>query len=344
MKQVGALVAAIAMVVAAVVVRARIDDGNGDSSGPIRLLCATEVAAACALLADAGGIEVQVEDAGTTYLRLVDGATEPGHIDFDGWLVPSPWPQLVIDARERAQLQPILDPPGARVARSPLVAGLRRDRAQVLASTAECAGTISWRCLGDVAGRAWGDIGGSDAWGFVRVGHASPDSSATGLLVLGQAATQFFGNAEFSRVDLETDAFQRWLRALEGSGPPPSFEPLLARGFTGYDVVGTTEAEAGPLLARASPDRRELTRLVYFDEVATADVVLATAAGSRDKDGVRSDATGRDARSALAETGWRVGGEARAAGVRGNPRLPDRPGLPDAGVLEALRETWEVVT
>jgi hypothetical protein len=343
-KQVAALMAAVVMVVVALQVRSAIDDGDSASTGSARLLCATEVASACQILGESTGVDIVTEDAGTTYLRLIDEATGPDDVGFDGWLVPSPWPQLVIEARERAQLQPILDPPSARVARSPLVAGLRRDRAQVLESTAECGGRISWRCLGDVAGRAWGDIGGSDAWGVVRAGHGAPDVSATGLLVLGQAATQYFGNGEFSRVDLETDAFQRWLRSLESSGPPPPFEPLLARGFTGYDVVGTTEAEAGPLLARASRDHRQQTRLVYFDDVATADVVLATAAGSRDKGGVRGDATGSDARSALAETGWRVDGEPRGAGVRDNPRLPDGTGLPDAGVLEALRETWELVT
>jgi hypothetical protein len=343
-KQVVALVAAVVMVVVALQVRSAIEDGDSGSTGSARLLCATEVAAACQILGESTDVDIVTEDAGATYLRLIDDTTDPDDVGFDGWLVPSPWPQLVIDARERAQLPALLDRPGERIARSPLVAGLRRDRAAVLEDTAECGGTITWRCLGDVAGRAWGDIGGSDAWGVVRAGHPSPDVSATGLLVLGQAATQFFGNSEFSRVDLETDAFQRWLRALEGSGPPPPFEPLLARGFTGYDVVGTTEAEAGPVLARASSDRREQTHLVYFDEVATVDVVLATAAGSRDKDDVRSDATGGDARSALAETGWRVEGEARADGVRDRPRLPDGTGLPDAGVLEALRETWELVT
>jgi hypothetical protein len=334
------------MVVVALQIRARIDDdGGGSSSEPARLRCATDVAAACLDLTEEseGHLEVLVEPAGVTASALVTlPDAQRGDIGFDGWLVPAPWPDLVNDERERRQLAPVLATPTGPLARSPLVLAARHERADVLAD--DCGGEIDWRCLGDVAGREWTDLGGEAGWGRLRPAHADPTVSATGLAVLGQAASDFFGNTDFSAAELDLDEFRAWLRRLEEAGPAPPFEQALAAGFVGFDTVGTSEAEAGPLLAAASADRRDAVALLYISPVATADVVFVSAAAARERDDVRDRATGDDAREALARTGWRVDGEPRARGVAAEPELRRSSGLPPAGVLQALQQRWREAT
>ena len=109
-----------------------------------------------------------------------------------------------------------------------------------------------------------------------------------------------------------------------------------------YDVVGTTEAEAGPALAAclARPPRRQVT-LIYPDPVASSDVVLATVTGAdgaapwRDLAGATTCATPSPRRAGASP------GEAARRGVRADPALRPTSGLPDADVLEALQDTWE---
>jgi hypothetical protein len=112
-------------------------------------------------------------------------------------------------------------------------------------------------------------------------------------------------------------------------------------GPAAFDVVATTEAEAGPKLAGASRDRRDAVTLLYPSPVATADVVFASVAG-RDTD-LGDTVTGDDGRGALARAGYRVDDEDRAPGVRDRPALPKRSNLPPAGSLVALLQTWQAV-
>lgn len=338
-----ALVAAIVIVVAALVIRARIDeDSNGD--GAARLVCATELEAACLDLDESvGGLEITIEPAGTTAARLIglpDADTDdPG---FDGWLVPEPWPGIVNTTRERDQLRPVLAADGEVLARSPLVVAMRHDRQDVLRGV--CAGPVAWPCLGDVAGTAWGDLGAPFP-GTVKAAHTNPTVSATGLLVLAQATSEFFdGRTDFFLADIETDDFTRWLTRLEDSAEPSPapFEEMLGKFPAAvYDAVGTTEAEAGPALADASRDRRRAFTLLYPEPVATADVVLALAAtDDRDRD-VEGIATGGTALDALAGDGWRVEGEPPGPGLDRDLPIPDAANLPsDPGVYVALQGAW----
>lgn len=334
-----ALTAAIAMVVASLVVRARLDDGGEGGGGELRLVCASEVADACSRLARRTGTRVQVtvEGAGATAERL--SKHDPGRAPpLDGWLVPRPWPEMVVDARRRAGLPPLLDQ-GPVLARSPVVLAAWPERAAVLAQ--RCAqGRIGWRCLGDFGGVPWASLGGQPTWGRVKPGHADPVQEAAGLTVVGAATVGFFGGADLARVDLEeNDAYRAWLTRLESSVPTfttsagTPLGDMLLKGPGAFDVVGTTEAEAGPLMAAAA--RPDKPQLIYPSPVATADVVLATASGERRR--VAEVVEGDAGRAALAETGWRVAGRARARGVGDDPALPPSNGLPDAGVLETVR-------
>jgi Bacterial extracellular solute-binding protein len=339
-KTVAAIVAAVVMVVAAVAIRARIDDAR-NTDGDARLVCAGELAQACTELDDAvGGLDVTIESAGVTALRLSElPDSELEDPPLDGWLVPGPWPEMVDILRAERSLRPMFEESPTTVARSPLVIAVRDERARVL-EEGPCAGTVGWRCLGDVAGSPWDDVGG-DFPGEVKVGHTDPTTSAEGLLVLAQATRDFVGRVEYDLSDLETPEFQSWANRLVGSTPPSAapFEEMLSAFPTAvYDAAGATEANAGTELAGASRDRRDAFTLLYPDPVATADVVLGlTNSKTRDEDIVDLAAGGR-ARQELAEDGWRVEGQPLADGLRKQLDLPDGTNLPsDPGVYIALQ-------
>jgi hypothetical protein len=217
----------------------------------------------------------------------------------------------------------------------------RADRDAVLAATPECGGQVTWKCAGELAGRPWDSIGGQAQWGTVRPAHPDP-GSAVGRLVLSQATSSFLGTTDYSRADLESDEYVDWLTNLENAIRIfPSGSPTLAMlQQPTFDLVGTTEAEAGPTLARAARDRRDQFTLLYPDPMVTADVVLAPLRGG-DQDAVRELAERPELRQALARHGWRVPGEPSARGVRTSVRVPDGNGLPaDPGALVALDEAW----
>ncbi len=338
-----ALVAAIVMVVAALLIRSRIDE-ESSSDGTARLVCATELEVACLDLDESvGGLEVTIEPAGTTAARLIGlpdtDIDDPG---FDGWLVPQPWPGIVDSTRARDQLRPVLAPDTEVLARSPLVIAMRDDREEALRGV--CEGPVAWPCLGDVAGTTWSDLGATFP-STVKVAHTNPTVSAAGLLVLAQATSEFFdGRTDFFLADIESDEYIRWLTRLEDSAEPSAapFDEMLGKFPTAvYDAVGTTEAEAGPELAQASRDRRSAFTLLYPDRVATAGVVLALAAGDDRDDDIRDVAAGGSARSALAADGWRVDDEPLAPGLDRDLRLPAGTNLPsDPGVYVALQDAW----
>ncbi len=353
MRRLGAAVIAVLMVVLALWIRSRIDDdgggngGSGDGSA-LRVRCALELEAACGELADQG-VDTTVDDAGTTAAALVAiPNAQREDVGFDAWLVTAPWPEIVDVQRAENGLEPVFRATTGPVARSPLVLAVRTDRNDVLERTAECGGTVSWRCVGTLAGRPWDTIGGQQSWRSVRPAHGDPTRSATGLAVLSQATSEFLDNEGYSRNDLELNSdYADWLAGLERAVPPSAFtsrspflEMVQQLPTATYDVVGTTEAEAGPALADAAPARRRQVTLLYPDPVISTDVVLATVTGA-DAGAVADLADSDDLRDDLAETGWRVAGRPRADGVRATPVLRPVSGLPDAGVLVALQDTWE---
>lgn len=360
MKRVLALLVALALLGGAFLVREQVlgDDGSGAEDGTptsgsddeqARLVCATELAEACeALAADVDGIVLTVEPAGVTADRLTSPDTDALDPGLDAWLVPAPWPDIVAEGRARAGLPAVLAPTTDLpvLARSPLVLAVWDDRAEVLGTV--CAGEITWACVGEVAGEAWADLGGSPTWGPVKPGHDSPAPSARGLGVLSQAATSFFGRSDLTANDLAEPAFQSWFARLERAVPTfePStgsaFDQMVVVGPASFDAVGTTESQAGPLLAR-SPARADAITLLYPSPVASLDVVLAgTTTGAAER--LESVVAGEAGAGALATAGWRVPGQPDAVGVSPTPALPDGSNLPPAGTQEALRQLWvEVV-
>jgi len=111
---------------------------------------------------------------------------------------------------------------------------------------------------------------------------------------------------------------------------------MLGTTFAAYDAVGTTEAEAAPVLAASAV--RDRVVLLYPLPMATADVVLAGGGGDTAKR-LRDLAGVDDIRRAFTTAGWRVDGSSRP----GEPPLPPTNGLPSPGFLDALRSRAEEV-
>jgi hypothetical protein len=337
---------AVLLVVVALYVRNRIDE-DGGSGGTVRLLCTTELEAACTDLADNADVAVTVEPAGTTAQSLATlPDAERGRVGFDAWLAPSPWPEIVDVQRRVNNLRPMFATASDPIGRSPLVLVVRADRKPVLEGTPACGGKVDWKCIGAVAGRSWTELpGGQPAWGTVKPAYGDPTMSAVALLVLSQATSEFLGTSDYSKADLEdNDQYLDWLSSIEGAVPStptnPFVEMLQQLPTRTYDIVGTTEAEAGPAIAAAASDRKKELTLLYPEPVVTADVVLAAVSGREDvADGLDLDDVG----ASLARTGWRVAGQPNARGVRDTPALPRQSGLPDAGVLVALQGAWSGV-
>ena len=354
MRRVGAALAAVGLVLVALAVKGEWPFGGGGSSGgggSVRLLCTTELEAACTQLAEHDGdVSVTVEPAGTTAQSLV-ALPDNQRPNFDAWLAPSPWSQMV-DVQRRGK-RPLFAKPSDPIGRSPLVVAVRADRKPVLDATPPCNNAIDWKCIGAVAGRPWTDLpGGQPAWGTVKPGYGDPTVNATSLLVLSQASSEFLDNSDYSRSDLQdNNDYLDWLAGLERAVPKlapsaagPFAEMLQALPTATYDMVGTTEADSGPALAAAAPERRQQLTLLYPEPVVTADVVVAAVAASPNRDGADGLGGNSELAAALARTGWRAPGQPAARGVRDTPALPRGSGLPtDPGSLVALQETWQGV-
>jgi hypothetical protein len=327
-----ALLGAALMVGAALAVRATVIDGDDgdDGSGTARLVCATEVAEACADLGR--GVQVTVEPAGVTAARLAalsdEAAADPG---LDGWLVPAPWPDLVRAARDQAGLGPVIDDPAGPVARSPLTLAVWADRVPALDT--ECA-AIDWRCVGDVAPS-----------GSVQPSFADPAVSATGRDVLGQVATDFFDRTDISSFDVNNDqGFRIFLGRLADSSAavPAGADPLnlmLSTGGAQVDVVGAFEAQACPTLQEAA--RGDEVALIYPAPVATAELEFAPVTRAGEANHLGDVVTGDAGKDALVATGWHVGDTGPDCD---SPDLPRGSNLPSAGVLQVLSDLWAQVS
>ena len=342
-----ALAVALLMIAGALSIRNRIDDdsdsgtgSSGGSSGPVSLTCATELEAACrALAASDSSIELTIEDAGRTAQELENADTVEG---IDAWLVEAPWPEIVDGARSINGLPALFDHDAPVLARSPLVLAMWNDRLEAILKHCED-GALTWKCIGDAAGQRWSTLGGQDEWGDVKPGFADPAVDGVGALVLGQAAVSFFGRTDLSTADFDTPEFQRWIRQLASAVPQqPTFDDMLTIRQAAVDVVGTTEAEAGPGLD-VSRDKANIT-ITYPAPMATADVVVASVAGANGRERLVKIVSGDDGLDALATAGWRVPDRDVVAGVDATVELPADSGLPSPGAIDALRSVWRDAT
>src|SRR4051812_37749259 len=122
------------MILVALAIRERLDDddsgGGGTASGPVRVVCVTELTEACTALKD---VEVTIEDASVTAKKVAAGTA-----DIDAWVTFDPWPAMTNVLANRT-----VTGDDARVARSDLVTAMVKERAERFAPT--CGGTVNWK-------------------------------------------------------------------------------------------------------------------------------------------------------------------------------------------------------
>lgn len=342
MKRLLAVLGALAMIGGAVLVRGIItgDDGGGGGSsgggggdGDTHLVCVPELEAACAALAEEDdSITFEVEDAGDTAARLTAPDFQPGDSDVDGWLTLNPWPGLVELRADLANQRNPLGTTSAVLATTRVAIVGPSARIDLLADACGGADAIGWRCLGDVADDNWTSHGGTANEGRIEVGHDDPDTSATGLLVLGQAAADYFDDPGFASNDFALDdGFRPWLEQLEDADPGL---PLATQAQTvvsqlqqfptaSWDAVGALEPDA-----EAAADRADgAFTVLYPSPMIVAEAVLAPLRGHE------VDISAEDLTSALSAAGWTPGAAPQNAVAS-----------PSAGVFEALIAEWEAVT
>lgn len=339
MKRLLALVVALGLVAAALWVRGRIDDEGAVGGGPgggdraLTVVCVTELAAVCdAVAREEPDLEVRIEEEAVTEQALADADSVD---DVDAWLTFGPFALVVDEQRRRSGRFAVLDEPSDVLAWSPLVVAVWNDRRDVLAG--RCGGDPPWSCIGDVSGLPWSDLGGPAAWGPVKPGHPTPETTAVGLLVLAQATASFLGTSTYASNDFTDPAFRAWFERLERGIPgfprPPRtpLDEMLSKGPAAFDLAGSTEAAAVPAIER-SRDRDRLS-VLYPSPTAVAEVVLAPIAGSDAGGRVQDVFTSDDATAAFADAGWQTDAAGR----------PADDGLPAPGVLQALRSLWDEV-
>jgi hypothetical protein len=320
-----AIAAAVAMVVGALAIRNRMDDDEVSRSTTLRLLCATELEAVCFALAEDpdSSISVIIEDVGTT----VDRLTQNDDAQFDGWLTPGPFPQLLRETRKATGKPPLIDDVSEPLARSPVVVAMWKERSAALAP--KCAGqAIEWKCLGNAAGRRWQDVGGRDTWGTVKTALPSP-GTASGLVTLAAATATFFDQPDVGLLDIEeNDSYGVWLNNLRGANVAVDVERMLAAGGPSIaDAAAGLEATVKPVVDSAA--NSAAISVIYPSPVATADVFLGTVTSERSA--LLAELLGGDlAREALRDGGWRID----------NADLPATSYLPTPGLLGALRDRW----
>lgn len=325
MRRLVALVAAVAMVFVAALIRQHLGDDRSASrhADVLRLRCATELTDVCnRLAADDPSIEVSVRDDGDTVAALT---RKESSADFDAWLSVGPWAGIVEDDRRQAGLDtPVIAAPSVAVGRSPVTFVGPTDRVEALRS--HCGGTVTWSCVGDASGRAWDELGGPRTWGTFKVGLTPPNTGA-GLVALDQAVADRVGTADWGTTDL--DDASTWLNGLV-TGSVATADPLqvLLTRPGSFSLAAPLESQSGPTLQ--DPARRRSTSLIYPDPMVTADVSLVPAAGRRSTD-LLGRLGPKQLSTALARSGWRVDGHG----------LPGGAGLASPGALQALRNQWD---
>lgn len=354
MRRVLAIAFAALLVALALVVRSRIDSGKAADEATANrpsgnLVCATELQAVCEQLGkDNPALTVRIEEAGVTYDELVKSGATATSAKIDAWLAPQPWPAMVDEARASASAQPLFDASSKVLARSPAVMVIWKDRLRALQGS--CPGGVAdWTCIGNASGDDWTTVGGEAGWGKVKPG-IGPATNATGVFVFDQATEQYFAPDPYDRSTLESDSdYRAWATKLGQAAAATSqsgtsaVKQMTFLGRGPVDVAGTLESLALAAGVTTGRYKDELT-ILYPANATTADVVLAPARGSEPGGRVKQYLESNGGADAFARNGWRVDGRAPVPGVSTNdPPLPAGNGVPRAGILEAVRETWAEV-
>ena len=307
MRRLGALLGAVVMVVAAFAVRGAVTDDEVTRGAPgddvSGLLCPAEFEAVC----DAAGGDVLVEPAGVTADRLI-AATEVSSLDAEAWIIPAAWARLVVAERERLRREPIFEVTDELIATSPVVLAAWTEEATELAAACGV-DAVGWGCIAEQTGQ--------QVLGTRVQSGAPPVESATGLVVAAGQAGALLGRSDYATNDF-TPEFESAASRLAAGQVADPLTVMRTRGRGQFTAVGVVGADAQQIATTFGT-------IVVFDDReprVRADVVALVPAGG-DIDGDRRTAL----RAAFTAAGWKTA----ASGA---------DGLPDGGVLAAVRALW----
>lgn len=289
-KRLGAVVVAAGLIVAAVLVRNEViegdDSGTPDADAATTLVCPTEFRTLCeAVAAEHPDLTLRVEPAATTSEAWARAERAPREV----WLTVAPLPDIVTAERSRARLAPF-DLTTETLGSSQLVVAVPNAKAQAL--TVACGDPLGWRCIGDTAGTQWSDLDGP-AGSAVRPAFA-PLDSAVGQLGVTQAVVGYFGNAP---VDPGDPGLIPWARRLARA--------VSAGALSGGTPIATVQVRDSALDVAVGFDaeianaRRDRLTVLYAAPMVRVDLVLATPGGVRVAGDVLATLN-----AAAAEHGW----------------------------------------
>lgn len=307
MKRAGAVVAAVAMVVLAFVVR---DAGTGDggeeggSDGAAAgLLCPTEFDMICATAAS----RVEAASAGAAADALIE-ASDVRDLGAEAWIVPAAWARLVVAERQRLDKAPIFEIDDESLASSSVTIAIWADRAAAIEP--QCGGELGWHCLAEQSGET---VGGNR----VRVGGPDVDTGS-GLTIVASQAAGLLRTSDYAANDFDAGRFRTLVSRLAANQRDDPLATMRSRGPGELTAVGVLTADAQNLSSNFG------AIVPYVDQVppVRADIVALVPAGEELDSDVRAGLT-----AAFVEAGW----DEPAGG-------PD--GLPAGGVLAAIRTLW----
>lgn len=326
-----ALVVAVGLVLGALAVRNRGEDGTDVGPGTgggdaLTVSCPTEWRALCGDVLPDTDVVTAGADAIAAGLTSGEGTA----------VLPSAWADVVDDARARAGRDPLVR--SDVLATTPLVVVAFADRAAVLADACGVElSALDWACIGEHAGSRWEDLGGDVRWGTVVPGHLAP-TSATGLVATAGVIGARTGTP-FSLNDLRDVGFSSWFgrveRAVASFRPPGGshMTAMVTRGPSAANVAMVTEAE----LATRGLDTA-FGSLVVAVPQPLHEVALVAVGTDR---GLVEDVADAVSAEALVAAGWRTSDAAPA----GSPisDLPPVTPTPSGGVLTAVLDVWDDV-
>jgi hypothetical protein len=317
-KRLGAIALAVILIGGAWLVRDRVIDDNGSSSGDDdqpragrEIVCVEDLRDACETLAETLDLVVQIEDASVTVDALA-ALDDPSEAPV--WITLEPFPEMV-DSLRTIRGAPEFGAEQLPVASSRIALVIPSDRAPTL--LAFCGDPIQWRCVGENAGQEWTTIDGDPAWRDVKPAFA-PIDTALGLLGVAGAADGYFGA---TTIDVNHTEFLRWARRLANAVPRST--------LTGGTPIATIEIRPSALdiavgaEAELSDAAGSRFTTAYADPMIRADVVVAVPDGVSVPTGLLDDLR----RQLVTEGRW-------------DPPSTDENPLPSARDMLAIREAW----
>ncbi len=322
MKRVLALVAAVAMVAGAFVVRSKLIDstdgsrqrrGTRATGTSLTVACAPELTEVCDA---ARGSDIRVLP---NSLDVDDAADSAPSID--AWLTYGPAPAIV--NADAADQQKVFEA-GTVVASARLAVVAPDDRVAALVKHCRAA-KLTWSCLVRSAGLSWSAVAPDNPrlQGTVKVGVGDP-ASALGAILSGPLALATATQRDPGIDDIDAKSVARVVASVDQKPSGDELTDLTIQGPAAFSAVVAPEGSARRAAASTRGQGLGLV-VIYPEPVATTVVVLTAPSGHKVPQAVLNAFDQPAARSALASAGW-------ASATRGTTS-----GLPAPDVLSALR-------